>query len=62
MNLSWIASVVFFGAYFVAYISNQLPHVLWVTVTAIAALVIAVLLVVDNHEVITHYTNRPPQQ
>jgi hypothetical protein len=43
-DLSWIAEIVFFTSYFVAWCANQLPHVLWVTVSAIAAIVIAVLL------------------
>lgn len=58
MSVAWLAQVVFYGAYFIAYISNQLPHVLWITVTAIAALVIAILLVVDNRGVIAE---RRPQ-
>lgn len=47
-DLDWLAQIVFFGAYFIAYITNELPHVLWITVSAIAALVIAVLLLLYN--------------
>lgn len=52
MSLSWLAEIVFFGSYFVAWITNELPHSTWVTVSAIAAVVIAVLLIVDNRAVI----------
>jgi hypothetical protein len=48
MNLAWLAQVVFFGAYFIAWLSNQMPHTGWGDATAIAAVVIAVLLLVDN--------------
>ena len=43
-DLSWVAEIVFFASYFIAWAANQLPHVLWVTVSAIGAIVIAVLL------------------
>lgn len=51
MSLSWLAQIVFFASYFVAWLSNELPHSTWVSVSAIAAVVIAVLLVVDNRGV-----------
>jgi hypothetical protein len=57
MSLAWIAQIVFFGGYFIAYLVNDLPHTTWITVTAIAALVIAVLLVIDNRSIV----NRAPQ-
>jgi hypothetical protein len=57
MSLSWIAQIVFFTSYFVAWVINELPHSTWITVSAIAAIVIAVLLVIDNRGVI----DRRPQ-
>lgn len=56
MNVSWVASVIFFGSYFIAWVANQLPHVLWVTVSAIAALVVALCLLFENRGVVV---NRP---
>lgn len=57
MNLAWLAQVVFNGAYFIAWLTNQIPHTGWLTATAIAAVVIAILLLVDNGP---HYINRHP--
>jgi hypothetical protein len=54
MSLAWIAQIVFFGTYFVAWIVKELPHTTWVSVSAIAALVIAILLIVDNRGVVVH--------
>lgn len=48
MSLSWLAEIVFFGAYFIAWLAKQIPHTGWLDATAIAAVVIAVLLLVDN--------------
>lgn len=48
MSLSWLAEIVFFGAYFIAWLEEQIPHTGWLDATAIAAVVIAVLLLVDN--------------
>jgi hypothetical protein len=48
MNLSWLAEIVFFTSYFIAWVTNELVHLLWTDVTAIAAIVIAVLLLVYN--------------
>ncbi|CAB4132419.1 hypothetical protein UFOVP253_17 [uncultured Caudovirales phage] len=58
MSVSWLAEVIFFGAYFVAWLTREIPHTTWLTGTAIAALVIAILLVVDNRGVVYR---RPPQ-
>ncbi len=55
--MAFLAEIVFFGAYFVAWITNQLPHATWVTVTAIAAVVIAILLIVDNRGAYTRRVN-----
>lgn len=55
-DLSWIAEIVFFASYFIAWATNQLPHVLWITVSAIAAIVIAVLLFVYHGR--TYFPNR----
>lgn len=53
MSVSWLAEVVFFGAYAIGYFLNlTVPHTAWDFVTAIAAAVIAVLLLVDNRGVI----------
>lgn len=57
MSISWIASIAFYISFFVAYITNELPHTTWITVAAIAALVIALLLVFDNRTV---FTDRRP--
>lgn len=55
MSLAWLAQVVFFVTYFVAWVTKELPHTLadgsaaiWIAISAIAALVIAVLLVFEN--------------
>ena len=49
MGLSWLAEMVFFGAYAIGYFVNQtLPHDVWSLLTAIAAAVVAVLLLVSN--------------
>lgn len=58
MSLAWLAQVVFFASYFIAWCANDIPHVLWLTVSAIAAVVIAVLLVIDNRGIVT---TRTPQ-
>jgi hypothetical protein len=58
MPLSWIAQLVFFGSYFIAWCAKEIPHTTWLNVSAIAAVVIAVLLLVDNRTV---YMHRPPQ-
>jgi len=56
--MAWLAEIIFFGSYFIAWIVDELPKTTWVTVSAIAAVVIAILLIVDNHAVITNRTNR----
>lgn len=48
VNLSWLGQIVFFGSYFIAWMSNELPHVTWLNVSAIAALVLAIMLLVFN--------------
>lgn len=58
MPVAWIAQVVFFGSYFIAWVSNQLPHVLWITISAIAALVVALCLLFENRRVVV---DRRPQ-
>lgn len=56
--MAWLAEVIFFGAYAIGYFLNlTLPKNVWDLLTAIAAAVIAVLLVVDNHATWYH---RPP--
>lgn len=50
--MSWLPQIVFFGAYFVAWLVGELPKSTWVTVSAIAAVVIAILLLVDNRGII----------
>jgi hypothetical protein len=57
--MAWLAQIIFFGSYFIAWITNELPHTTWVSVSAIAAIVIAVLLLVDNRAV---YMTRPAAQ
>lgn len=47
--MAWIAQVIFFGSYALAYAFNQgVPHNVWGFLTALAAAVIAILLLVDN--------------
>lgn len=46
--MAWFAELVFFITYFVAWVVNEIPHSTWVTISAFAALVIAILLLVDN--------------
>ena len=58
VNLSWLGQVVFFGAYFIAWLTRELPHTTWVSVTAIAALVLAIMLLVFNGY---PYLDRKPQ-
>lgn len=54
INLTWLAEVVFYTSYFIAWVTKQLPQgLLWVTVSAIAALVAAVALVFFNGAHIT---------
>jgi hypothetical protein len=55
--LSWLAEVIFFGSYFIAWITKELPQTTWFTVSAIAAIVIVLLLLHDNRGV---YLNRRP--
>lgn len=44
LDVTWIAEIVFFGSYFIAWVSKEIPHTTWLTVSAIAALVIALML------------------
>lgn len=65
MSISWLAEIVFFGGYFVAWLQHAFDPLTnvssgahtFIVLTAIAALVIAVLLLVDNRGV---YLRRPP--
>lgn len=43
-NLTWLAQLVFFGSYFIAWCLNQIPHTGWLDASAIAAVVIAACL------------------
>lgn len=45
-----LARIVFFGAYFIAWIVNELPHVVWVDVTAIAAIVIVAIEILYGYK------------
>ena len=46
----YIAQVVFYVSYFVAWLTSTLPRDnVWVTVSAIAAVIIAALLVLDGY-------------
>ena len=53
MSLAWIAQIVFYVTYFVAWLVGELPKTTWIGVSAICAIIVAVLLVIDNHEVVT---------
>lgn len=49
MSLAWVAQVVFYACYALGYLFNlTIQHSVWGFLTAVAAAVIAVLLVVDN--------------
>ena len=53
MNLSWIAEIVFFASYFVAWVTGEISNVggksdIWISISAWAALAIAALLVFYN--------------
>lgn len=56
--MAWLAEIAFFGAYFVAWLVDELPKSTWVTVSAIAAVILAILLIVDNGP---RYWNRNPR-
>lgn len=58
--MAWLAQVVFFGAYAIGYFVNMtLPHNGWTLLTAIAAAVIAVLLLVDNQSTVRTWGRNP---
>jgi hypothetical protein len=48
INLSWLAEIVFFGSYFIAWVTNEIPHTTWLNVSAIAAIVVVVCLLLFN--------------
>lgn len=48
VNLSWLAEVVFFGSYFIAWVQEEIPHTTWLNVSAIVAIILAVALVLFN--------------
>lgn len=49
VNLSWLAEIVFFGSYFLNYITDKAPsHPMWYAVSAWAAFVIAIMLAFYN--------------
>lgn len=55
-NVSWIAAVVFFGSYFIAWANHEIAHTTWLNVSAWAALVYAIaLLFFDGY---VHYSHR----
>lgn len=59
MNLAWLAQIVFFGSYFFAWLGHAFDPLTSVSsgahtaivISAIAAAVIAVLLIIDNRKV-----------
>lgn len=56
-NLTWLAQVVFFGSYFIAWCADELPHVTWISVSAWAALFVALgLLFFDAYPLIVRRT------
>jgi MFS-type transporter involved in bile tolerance (Atg22 family) len=42
-----IAQIAFFALYFVAWLDKELPHVTWVSASAILALLVAIFLFVE---------------
>jgi hypothetical protein len=56
-NLAWVAEVVFFGSYFIAWMSNEIAHTTWLNVSAICALILAVALLLFNGY--GYYRNQP---
>jgi hypothetical protein len=67
MNLSWLAEIVFFASYFIAWITGEISNVggkgdLWLAVSAWAALFVAVCLLFYNAgPLVREHTSRPPQ-
>lgn len=56
MSLAWIAQVVFFLCYSLGYYFKMtFAHSVWGFLTALAAFIIAVLLIIDNRGIF----NRP---
>lgn len=48
VNVSWLAEIVFFGSYFIAWMENEIAHTPWLNISAIAALVLAIMLLIFN--------------
>ena len=48
INLTFLAEIIFFGSYFIAWVSKEIPHTTWLNVSAISAIVIVILLVLYN--------------
>lgn len=43
-NVSFVAQVIFYGSYFIAWANNELAHTTWLDVSAWAALIAAIAL------------------
>lgn len=63
MSIGWIAQLIFAVSYFLAWVINEAainaayPHHLWITISAIAALVWSLALLFDNRS----FLDRRPQ-
>jgi hypothetical protein len=47
-----LAELVFFASYFIAWVVNELPHVIWIDISAIAAIVIVACIVFANRALV----------
>lgn len=64
MDLTWIAEILFFGGYFISWIVGAFNPLtvtsashLWIVITAISALVVAILLLIGNGR--TYFNKHP---
>ena len=57
-EVSWVAEIVFFTSYFVAWATNELAHLVWLDVSAWAALLLAIVLLLFHGY---PYVRRHPQ-
>lgn len=45
-DLSDVLTLLFYGSFFVAWLTNELAHTIWLTIAAIVALILAILAAV----------------
>lgn len=59
VNLSWLGQILFFGAYFIAWYVKEIPHTTWLNITALGAIITAVMLLIFNGY--PYFNDRRPQ-